>query len=231
MEVFMSAGSDAGFRHNQNQDSISVFSAMVHGDRVLLLAVCDGVGGLPNAEKASSYCIQEITRWFCCELPFLLGGRRKKQRVFSSLKILFSKMNQSLYHLCLASTCSICLIVGKRYYIVHTGDTKIVFFQKGLKYMTKDERVEKSHILHQCIGMKEELKLQKKYGRISGVRMVLAGSDGFFEKLQKKELLQAYQLDFILDETDLERCGRRLIRLIRERGEEDDISIGTIYFK
>lgn len=231
MEVFMSACSDAGFRHNQNQDAISALSAMVNGDRVMLLAVCDGVGGLPNAEKASSYCIREITRWFCNELPKLMRKRRRKQWIFHSLKTLFSKMNRRLYHLSQASTCSICLIARKRYYIVHTGDTRIVFFKKGLKIMTEDERIEKSHILYQCIGMKTELKFQKKYGRISGIKMILLGSDGFFEKLKEMELLQAYQLDYILDETDLERCGRRLIRLVRERGEKDDISVGTVYFK
>lgn len=228
MNEIIYACSDIGLHHRRNEDALCIFSTWISGKSVILAAVCDGVGGLADGEKASRYCIQSITEWFCESLPEMVLQKRGRKKILHSMNELFKNMNGALYQKKSASTCSMCLIIGSVYYILHTGDTRIYFLGKGIRCMTKDERVDKSHMLFQCLGIGGEPVFQQKCGHLHGVKLVLLGSDGFYEKLTEEELKRIYQWEFLSHETDLERCGRHLIRLARERGESDDISVGTV---
>lgn len=228
MNEIIYACSDTGLYHQRNEDALCIFSAWISGKSVILATVCDGVGGLADGEKASRYCIQEITKWFCESLPEIMLQKRSRRRILHSMNALFEKMNETLYQKKRASTCSMCLIIGTAYYILHTGDTRIYFLGQGIRCMTKDERVEKSHILFQCLGIGGKPVFQQKCGHFHRVKLILFGSDGFYEKLTEEDLKQIYQWEYLSHETDLERCGRHLIRLARGRGESDDISVGTV---
>ena len=53
-----------GAVRKSNQDSVLVLKALTSQGRVLLAAVCDGMGGMDRGEYASGYLTEELVTWF-----------------------------------------------------------------------------------------------------------------------------------------------------------------------
>ena len=59
-----------------NQDSVLVLQALTSQGRVLLAAVCDGMGGMDKGEYASGYLTEELVTWFYDGLLSAIGKRK-----------------------------------------------------------------------------------------------------------------------------------------------------------
>lgn len=230
MGVMMYACSETGVRHLVNEDGICILSAIISGQVVTMSAVCDGVGGLPGGKQASAYCISRLTGWFCKEFPVLFQKRHPVYSAEKSLRQLFQKMNEDLFQRNEGSTCSVFLLVGRRFLVLHTGDSRIYIFGKRLRCLTKDERIKGSNVLSQCLGMGGTISAQQKKGILLTKGILLIGSDGFFQKISKRELQMELRKRAFLEEMDMEKCCEQFIHLLRHRGEQDDITVGMICF-
>ena len=64
-----------------NQDALMIKTARYKGREILFAAVCDGIGGLADGEKASSCVIGSVSDWFENVYPSLLrsGSGAHKQ--------------------------------------------------------------------------------------------------------------------------------------------------------
>ena len=59
-----------------NQDSIVLHQVLTARGRVLMAAVCDGMGGLEQGEWASGYVTKRLLEWF---YEFLLRAVQKRK--------------------------------------------------------------------------------------------------------------------------------------------------------
>ena len=52
----------------KNQDSVVLQQVLTRRGRVLLAAVCDGMGGVSRGGEASGYAAVQLRKWFYTEL-------------------------------------------------------------------------------------------------------------------------------------------------------------------
>ena len=67
---------DTGAIKRINQDSLCIKSAAMNGNEYILVAVCDGLGGLSDGETASAFVICTLSEWFEKKLPEMLKERK-----------------------------------------------------------------------------------------------------------------------------------------------------------
>ncbi len=213
-----------------NEDGICILSAMIGRRFVILAVVCDGVGGLPDGEWASSYCVAQMIEWFCQSLPGLMSSKRSFVKIRRDMKRHWEQMNQMLYQKKCGSTCSIWLGVNHHYQVFHVGDSRIYRLHKKLDLLTTDHRLPESNILWQCIGCGHSLKIQYKHGRIRRGDIFLLGTDGLFGRLNEAYLCEEFEPSYMLGREELKKGARHLFRLIRKKGERDDATLGMISF-
>ncbi len=144
--------SDAGIVKKTNQDSMLLKEAETDYGRILLAAVCDGMGGLSKGEVASANVINALSEWFEYDLPELLYGRNIRytnldleKHIHEELERIALDINRRIYeygrqnHTMLGSTLSVLLLFEKHYYILNIGDSRIYKVFNSLKQLTKDQ--------------------------------------------------------------------------------------------
>ena len=67
---------ERGRRAMRNQDSVVLLQVLTARGRVLMAAVCDGMGGLEQGETASGYVTRRLQEWFYASL--LRAIRKRK---------------------------------------------------------------------------------------------------------------------------------------------------------
>ena len=70
MRYTATADTDVGISRATNQDSVLIKHAAAEGVEVLMVIICDGMGGLSKGELAGATVIREFARWFDEDLPF-----------------------------------------------------------------------------------------------------------------------------------------------------------------
>ena len=64
MNFKISTHTDKGIKKDTNQDSLLIKVAQTDYGKVLLAAVCDGMGGLAKGEVASAALVRMLSSWF-----------------------------------------------------------------------------------------------------------------------------------------------------------------------
>ena len=84
---------------------------------------------------------------------------------------------------------SLLLLVGRRYYVFHAGDSRIYLVQDAMRQITRDEVVMKASDgrvkprLANYVGKAKELWMNRIMGELDGKGAFLLGSDGLFKRL------------------------------------------------
>ena len=108
---------------------------------VLLMTVCDGMGGHQDGEVAAEIAVTEITRRFQQE------ARQVLKRPFDFLVSAIASAHRSIvshaveHNLleCPRTTCVACIVQGGRAYWAHAGDSRLYVFRRGqLLAVTQD---------------------------------------------------------------------------------------------
>ena len=100
---------------------------------VLLMVICDGMGGHADGEVAAEIAVQEITRRFQHE------ARNRLQRPFEFLVSAIQSAHRAIVsHAveknmleCPRTTCVACVVQGGRAFWAHAGDSRLYVFRKG----------------------------------------------------------------------------------------------------
>lgn len=129
--VYWERGSEA----DTNQDSLVLLQVLTARGRVLMAAVCDGMGGLAQGEWASGYVTQRLQEWF---YESLLRSVRKKKPYW----VIRRSLDRLVYHMQeqialygeregirLGTTMTVLVLWEKTYLIWHLGDTRAYHFQ------------------------------------------------------------------------------------------------------
>lgn len=250
MKFFVSAQTDIGTTKNTNQDSFTV--KMASSDKygkIFLAAVCDGMGGLSKGELASGTVISEFGNWFETTLPKLI---EQENINFSLIKEEWSKLvnllnqkigNYGIEHgISLGTTLVGCLIFKNKLYVVNVGDSRLYKITDSVTRLTTDhslvaqeiangnlrpedeETDSRRNVLLQCIGASNVVKPEFKEFAAEQNAIYVLCSDGFRHAIKEQEMLGLLSPKIILDEANLKSTLADIVKLLKQRGETDNIT-------
>jgi len=143
---------DIGFTRDVNQDrcyaDIGTHYGVTHG----VFCVSDGMGGLSDGHIAATIAVDAAKHWQNEHLPALLQANEGdiEYNVRDSLLVLFSRTNKEILeygqkeNIIIGTTCSMLVVLNNRYFIAHTGDSRIYLTYKqllrreGVRLLTED---------------------------------------------------------------------------------------------
>lgn len=251
MKVSAYGTTDVGLRRTNNEDGFAIRdlardatleqACVVEqpvGDRGLLIAVCDGMGG-PNAgEIASSLALEvlesEMQRLSdACPRPELF---RKAVEVVNRRVWTEASLHPELSGM--GTTLTAALVCRARVLIAHVGDSRAYFARNGrVEQITRDQSIAGQlvasgslteeqaqaspfrHVLLQAVGLKEKVEIALDGIDLVGGDTLLLCSDGLSGKVGIADLARH------LLGNDLEADADALVALANERGGEDNITV------
>lgn len=249
MEFDTAYCTDTGNIKEVNQDALLIKTASSRFGNIVFMAVCDGMGGLEQGEVASSTMIKYLSDWFNEELPKILRIQQYVDLIQDSLKSLIDKVNKELMEygresaIKLGTTLTAMLVIDEQYIVVHVGDTRLYEISDEVKQITVDqtlverevkmnrlspkeaERDPRNNILLQCIGASKDLEPEFLQGKVKSKSVYIICCDGFRHKITKEEMKQEFgKIEPKREDLLFEQC-RKLVRLNKERGEKDNITV------
>lgn len=207
------------------------------GDRGVLLAVCDGVGGKRAGEVASSLALERLA-----DEMEELAKSCPRQAVFGAA---VERVNKTVWETAhddprlegMATTLTAAVICRNRAILAHVGDSRAYVLRRGaIRQVTRDQSFVQSlvasgalseedakrspyrNVILQAIGRKKEVEVALDAVELEDGDALLLCTDGLSEKVEAPELARA------LEGSDVERAVRGLVDLANERGGEDNIA-------
>ena len=232
-----------------NQDALIVESAEGMGHKkIILAAVCDGMGGYHQGEIASSYVVNDLSKWFKAQLKEQLENKSSFKSIVENLEKRVYEINKKIQiysaenEVMLGTTAVIYFQIDEKYSFINIGDSRgYILSEDYLRQVTKDQslmqqRIEEglitqkeavSHpdksVVLQGIGISKSLKADIFYGRHKGRESVLLCSDGFWRKLETKDIKAFHKAASERKEITKEKL-ELLGESLMERGETDNLS-------
>lgn len=248
MRFIATADTDIG-QKQINQDSVLLKHASSSRGEILMLVICDGLGGLKMGEVASSTVVHAFSDWFDYELSFELENLNMEALALK-WEALLQELNQKILRfgldnqLTLGTTFSGILFIEDRYFIVHVGDTRIYYINEMIEQLTTDQtyvaremargnmtpeqaRVDKRrNTLLQCVGANQRLQPQILHGQTRpGTYLVC--SDGFRHEVSGQEMVEYFHPRMLGDKETMHNHAKTLIHLAKQRNERDNISVAV----
>lgn len=230
---------DKGPLREMNQDSLIVQQVLTSRGRVLLAAVCDGMGGVDEGERASGYLTEALVTWFYDSLLDAVAKKKPSWAIRHSAEreIYQAQGKMQKYagqHSCkMGTTLSMLLLWEKKYMLWHIGDTRIYHLygrkkgrkKKQMELLTKDH-VYGGNMLTKCVGSFGFFMPDFKMGAVKKKEGFLLCSDGFWHKIKSGEIEEALSPE----QMTKERCDKRLRELgsVSMRRKETD-NLSAIY--
>lgn len=159
-----------------NEDALCICHVNYNKEPLILAAVCDGVGGLPNGENASSLVISNIKRLFY-QLP------RSSSINLSKLSTLFCRCLFSCHQEINNGGTTLCmvLIYKKKCLIISYGDSRLYIGKNRLKPFTP-AHTDKSGKLTHALGIGIFKKPFTSIRHIGRKTVLLLCTDGFYRR-------------------------------------------------
>lgn len=233
-----------GTVREKNQDSIVLLQALTVRGRVLMAAVCDGMGGMDMGECASGYLTEELATWFYDGLLCAVGKKkplwvvrrcaeRKIYQVSSRMKRYAAGRSLKM-----GTTLSMLVLWEKKYMLWHLGDSRIYRLSDRKKHLIKrnekriclltTDHVRGSNELTKCVGSFGFFVPDFKMGNVKEGEAFMLCSDGYWHKIREEERAEVFAPERMRGENIRKRLceiGEAAMR----RGEKDNLS--AIYIK
>lgn len=250
MRYLTSYCTDVGTVKEVNQDSICIKEAETETGTVLMAIVCDGMGGLEQGEVASAKTIEEFSRWFEEELPFLIDAKDSLNEIRYDWERMIKRMNQEIgaagreLHIQSGTTITAWLTIPDRSFLIgHVGDTRVYrISDDNIRILTEDQtlvaREVREHrlteeeaavdprrsVLLQCIGASRIVEPAFYTGKVVGGECYLLCSDGFRHEISPEEIRENLCPGNNPDENTMRSHISELIEWNKRRCERDNIS-------
>ena len=176
-----------------NQDSLVVLQALTIRGRVLMAAVCDGMGGMDMGECASGYLTEELVTWFYDGLLSAIGKKKPLWVIRRSAERKLYQVQSRLQRyadrrsLAMGTTLSLLVLWEKKYMLWHLGDSRIYQFfggsKKKIRLLTLDH-VQGRNKLTKCVGSFGFFMPYYKMGSVKPGEAFLLCSDGFWHNIR-----------------------------------------------
>lgn len=235
-----------------NQDSAIALEAETDDGPVMLLSVCDGMGGLSHGEVASSKMVGRLSEWFGEELPDIIQESRNERdlekEIFAGMKTASRRADKEIRAFSNSNgircgTTSVALLLFKnKYYVMNIGDSRAYLYRKRLHQLTKDQtkaqrmidnnelseeeaRTHKaSSVLLQCVGTGSLPEPEFCSGTVLADDIFLLCSDGFRHKVTKEDMENAFSEENPKTTVELMNTVAYLTEENKKRGEHDNIT-------
>lgn len=232
-----------------NQDSVVLQQVLTARGRVLMGAVCDGMGGLTQGEAASGYVTKRLQKWFYESLLRAVQRKKPYWVIRRSLDRLTYHMQERLMHYSrqsasvLGTTMTVLVIIEKTYLIWHLGDSRVYRLydlrerkrHKEKTYaaaeavcITKDH-VKGKNMLTKCVGSFGYERPDFQMGSVRSGQALLLCSDGFRHCITHRELADVLSPGQIGGEEQITRRLQEIGAVCMKRGERDNMS--AVYIK
>ncbi len=235
--------SDPGCHRELNEDSVRVVrpKGEEQSRKGLLVVVADGMGGHQSGEVASALAVEVVCREYYA----------RSGHVPECLAEAFDAANREIYDQSssrqalggMGTTCTALALVGREAWAAHIGDSRLYLVRGGAIYrMTEDhsavmDLVKKGilstdqarrhadrNVLLKAMGHHEKIEADVwpvQFPARPGDRFVLC-SDGLHDPVDDDEIRDKVQ------RLDPEPACAELVRLARERGGYDNISVAVV---
>lgn len=253
MEFVYGVVSDIGNHRKVNQDNyyIKVFEEEEKNEALFL--ICDGMGGLTQGEIASLTVVKNFEKYFVPNIEKIRN--KEKKEVIEALNKILRLANMQLIKyskkkkLQLGTTASALLILDNHYYIAHIGDSRIYTIRDKIVQLTKDhtyvaECIEKGemteeegklsnqkHILSQCIGVLDSIRIYNKVGKVKKDQVFILCSDGLYNTNEEEVLYNHIRSFGELNKENIQNCARSIVDIAMNNGEKDNITVEIVSIK
>lgn len=221
----------------QNEDALTFKQVMKEGKEYFLAVVCDGIGGLPEGENASSFVADSMGK----ELMHLLESNRsmslKRWRNAFLRKGYECHKQLQVYGrekgIRLGTTLSMVFLCERRGYILHVGDCAVFTGKRRLIRRTGIHRTS-TGALKQAVGAGQDLKMEWKKIMVSKGSIILLGTDGFYQRMEEcltnKEAIKELRKKN-MNEAELGIWLQSKAKMATQRGERDNTSAVCMVFR
>ena len=181
-------------RRERNEDCYGVVTP-TGGDlatKGIAFAIADGVSGHGGGREAAEYTVRgALADYYSTpetwEIPFALD------RVLTALnRWLHAEAHRHDDFQGMASTLSMLILRGNRYWLTHVGDTRVFRLRDSdLEQLTTDhvwDRPDLRHVLTRAVGLDQHLVLDHSGGELNLGDIFLLASDGVWETLDAPAL-------------------------------------------
>jgi serine/threonine protein phosphatase PrpC len=212
------------------------------GDRGLIFAVCDGMGGAAAGEVASQMAVDILV-----EAMRRGGAPRNRDALARRLVSAVEEAGRRIYDAAqkersrrgMGTTATVAVLVDKVLFLAEVGDSRAYLLRRGqLKQLTKDqslvnqlieaghltedeaEAFEHSNIILQALGTSETVQVDLTFVELRRGDRLMMCSDGLSGLVHVDMLRSA--LDEVKDPAD---CGGKLIEYAEGAGGHDNITV------
>jgi len=240
--------SDIGNYRKNNEDTVYMDISYTSFGQVAIGIVCDGMGGHSAGDYASKRAADVFADWYNFNfLENIERGYGLKQ-IHNEWLDLLNVLNSELVEYGLnnrievGTTATVVLFLGKKYFCIHVGDSRLYEIRNFTKQLTKDHTLvardlergtisseeaknsQSRHILLTCIGIKKEFDYHFISGDIREDASYLLCSDGFYNKLEYEELSDNFYKPIIMTSQEMKSRIVKVVEILKDRGEKDNIS-------
>jgi protein phosphatase len=219
-------------RRETNQDRVCALRTLVGGAPAVLLAVADGIGGLPAGEQAAELALQVVGHYAHYVIPEVGGGPLAIRDALGDLvraagrRIWLWARDQHLAGGA-GSTLACALVWDHHFLVAHAGDSRCYLVTDGgARAITRDHA--EATRLTNALGWPTDLVVDLgppggELGVLNEGCVLLASSDGLHSVVGENDLSAAFRETRGVDEA----C-RRLVALAFDRGSTDNVSIAAV---
>jgi protein phosphatase len=229
--------SDVGLVRSRNEDNF-----LVDDDR-RLYAVADGLGGVPNGDKASLLAVEMIPEYY--DDAVLRGD------IF--IKDMFAAINRAVYNqghqlspdLGMATTLTLVQVVGNSLVIGHVGDSAAYLYRNGtVRQLTAEHTLKAAvmartpesehinipealgHTLTRCIGHSQSVEIDQLEIPLQVGDRIMLCTDGINKYVDEEFIEKAFAVS-----ASAETLSRKLVMEARNRGGMDNATAIALYIQ
>ena len=166
------------------QDQLSVKGA--------LIAVADGVSGNAGGGEASEMTVRTVSADYYATPDTWQPHHALEKVLVAANRWVLSQANANRDMAGMATTLSLLILRGQRYYTAHVGDTRIYLLRGGvLKQLTTDhvwDRPDLRHVLKRAIGLDAHLSADFGDGNLQVGDVFALLSDGVWDSLGEQAI-------------------------------------------
>lgn len=224
MSLKFSTGQSSLTGHRQrNEDYVGLVTPAREQLNVkgAIIAVADGVSGSAGGGEASEMTIRTVTTDYYAT-PDTWEPLKALDKVLTAAnRWLMAQANANRDMAGMATTLSLLLLRGQRYYAAHVGDTRIYLYRAGvLTQLTTDhvwDRPDMRHVLKRAVGLDQHLAVDFIEGELAQGDVFVIMSDGVWDAVDEKTMQKSLAL---YDDPAL-LCNY-LTRTALEKGSQDN---------
>ena len=155
-----------------------------------LIAVADGVSGNAGGGEASEMTVRTVSADYYATPDTWEPHHALDKVLIAANRWVLSQANANRDMAGMATTLSLLVLRGQRYYSAHVGDTRIYLLRDGvLKHLTTDhvwDRPDMRHVLKRAIGLDAHLTADFGEGNLQAGDVFALLSDGVWDSLGEK---------------------------------------------